>query len=123
MDGKTEHEKELAQANDGQTAALITQLNHLINFLQTRPQLPVDAFGSTDVRHFARSEAEVDAIAADLHVTAAWNREHTQYTAAYPFGGNVAYEVVFITPAHREAYKAHMAGFPQARPELAVSAA
>lgn len=115
MQGLTDHEKELAAANGGQTASLITQLHGLIRLLQTHPDLPLSAFGDTGVRFYVKSAAEVDAVAAELLVAAAWNRDRTHYSAIYPFGTNVSYGAVYITAEHMEAHGAHMAAFRPAQ--------
>jgi hypothetical protein len=118
MEGKTPPEAVLAAGNGGLTASYIQQLASAIRLLQSRPGLPLDAFGSVHIRHFAASAAEVDAIAAALVIEAGWNADRSHYTAEYRFGQNVSYGVVYIVPAHQEAYRAHMATF---KPELAVA--
>ena len=123
MNGLTPRERDLADGNGGLTASLIQQLTSAIRLLSSKPELPLDRFGSVHIRHFAASAREVDAIAAALCVTAGWNYDRSHYTAEYPFGPNVSYSAVYITPASREAYKAHMATIKPASAELAGSAA
>ena len=118
MNGLTPHERDLAHGNGGLTASLIQQLTGAIRLLQSKPELPLDRFGSVHIRHFAASVREVDAIAGALCVEARWNEDRSHYTAEYPFGPNVSYGAVYITPASKEAYRAHMAAF---KPELAVA--
>ena len=120
MIGLTDRELGLAAASDGMTVSLITQLYGLIHLLESRPQLPVQPFGCTNVQVDAESVAEVDAVAADLGVTAEWNTDRTHYSAVYKVGREVSYRAVFIKSAHMAAYREHMAAF---QPEAEVAAA
>ena len=113
MIGLTDREAGLAEASDGMTVSLITQLRDLIHLLESRPHLPVQPFGCTNVQYDAHSVAEVDAVAAALFTTASWNACGTHYSAEYKVGREVSYKAVFIKPAHMAAYREHMAAFPQ----------
>ena len=85
---------------------LIRQMEDALTFLREHPGLPVDRFGSTFIRHFTATPGEVDEVAAQIGATPGWNAERTHYTATRPFGPNVCYEAIHITPLGKATYNA-----------------
>lgn len=119
MQGMTDHEKELA-AGGGLHASLVQQLTAAARMLGSKPELPLDKHGHATISYFAESPREVDAIAAALCLTAAWNDEHSHYGASYSFGPNVAYQVTYILPAVKKVHAAHMNSEAYAAERLAA---
>ena len=117
MDGLTDREKALREADGGHRAQLIHSLHDLARWLDANPHAPVPF--SVTVQYTASSPGEVDRIAAAIGADASRHAGFTETERAF---GPVGYKAVAISSDVKDVWAEAMQVFEDARAETAVAA-